>query len=750
MEKGTGERNKLAEQDTKRHEEQKNCKSRKRCTKEWQDAETDNRNHALPKDAERQESIQESDKENHQDQEDAEWEIVHAQDFSDWQFITSQPKIKRRGRKAMLDLVMAFDIETTALDDIREAIMYVWQWEVGNRYCIIGRTWDEFKMFIDRLVYELDSINVVALCFVHNLSYEIQWLESQLDWSDGEIFCTDPRRVLSANYKAILEFRCSMFLTNMSLDMFTRTMKVKHTKLTGTFDYSKKRYPWTELDPVTELPYCVNDVRGLVEAVQAKMRLDGDTLATLPKTSTGYVRRDVQQAMRRFSFNAIKSLWPDSEIFTMLREAFRGGACHCNRYYAGITLENVTTYDRSSSYPDVMLNHLFPMTPFVRTGPMSPEDLDTWMISRGKAVLMRVAFTNIRLKDIFWGFPYLRRDKCHNLDQAYCDNGAVLQAGYLETTITDVDFRIITDEYSYTDMCITDGAVSTYGQLPDPLRDVIRDYYTKKTALKGLSGIVDGVDVEMLYYKVKALLNAIYGMCATNPAKDDIIYKNGQYFPAGRSIEELLERNGKRPFLSYAWSPWITAFSRLELERGLKLVGADAVYCDTDSVKFLGQHDFSTLNAEKMLDSTLSGAYAADANGEIHYMGVWEMDGKVDKWRGLGAKKYCSETDGKITLTLSGVTKRSGGDYLKERGGIDAFDFGFEFIGEEVAGIAAVYRDHLKPIQYEADGHIIDVPRNVYLQPSKYVLSAPWDYTELIKRCRQLFEYRDRNHDACI
>lgn len=242
-----------------------------------------------------------------------------------------------------------------------------------------------------------------------------------------------------------------------------------------------------------------------------------------------------------------------------------------------------------------------------------------------------------------------------------------------------------------------------------------------------------------------------YGMCATNPAKDDVVYKNGQYYLAGKSVEELLEKNGNRPFISYQWSLWVTAWARWELERGINLVGTDNfVYCDTDSVKFLGQHDWSKLNAEKMLDSTMSGAYAKDAHGQTHYMGVWEEDGVADKFRTLGAKKYCSEKNGKLTLTLSGVTKRTGGEYLQERGGIDAFDIGFVFDGEEVAGIEAVYNDHMRPITYVAEGREIQVPRNVYLQPSKYVLSASWDYTELLKRCQQLFEYRDRNHDASV
>ena len=437
--------------------------------------------------------------------------MISASDFDAWDWVFSHPIIKRRGKKAILDLVTAFDIETTSLHDVRQSIMYIWQWELGDCFCVIGRTWEEFRMFAHRLADEAAQRGLLVVCYDHNLSFEFQWLAYQLDWTDGEVFCTDPRKVLSATYKDSLQFRCSLFLFNMRLEAVTAQMKVKHAKLSGVdFDYSKMRFPWTPLDPVTELPYCVNDVRGLVEAVQAKMRLDGDNLATIPKTSTGYVRRDVKQAMKYYSFMRIKSLWPDPHLFQMLREAFRGGSVHANRYYAGITVEHVTTMDRSSSYPDVMLNHLFPMSPFQFTGPMSPEELETWILDRGKAVLMRVTFTNLRLKDIYWGSPYLRRDKCRNIDGGAYDNGAVLSADFLETTINDVDWRIITDEYLYDDMCVTDGAVSTYGKLPEPLLDVIREYYRRKTELKGVTGEIDGIDAEMFYNKVKALLNAIY------------------------------------------------------------------------------------------------------------------------------------------------------------------------------------------------------------------------------------------------
>lgn len=50
------------------------------------------------------------------------------------------------------------------------------------------------------------------------------------------------------------------------------------------------------------------------------------------------------------------------------------------------------------------------------------------------------------------------------------------------------------------------------------------------------------------------------------------------------------------------------------------------VYCDTDSVKYLGEIDLSKFNAERIKDSKRSGAYATDPKGITHYMGVYEKE----------------------------------------------------------------------------------------------------------------------------
>ena len=106
----------------------------------------------------------------------------------------------------------------------------------------------------------------------------------------------------------------------MSLNQFAKKMGCQIRKLTGTFDYSKIRYPWTKLTP-DELAYCVHDVQCLVEAITREMSADGDDLASIPMTSTGYVRRDAKAAMRsKEAFHAwLEPQLPDWDLYLALR-----------------------------------------------------------------------------------------------------------------------------------------------------------------------------------------------------------------------------------------------------------------------------------------------------------------------------------------------------------------------------------------------------------------------------------------------
>lgn len=645
---------------------------------------------------------------------------------------------KTKKRVKYKDIITAFDIETTRLIDIEQSIMYVWQWQFGDDYTVVGRTWEQFVVFQRKIAKILDDS--VLVVFVHNLSYEFQFLRGIYQFSPDEVFAIKSRKVLKCNMHGCFEFRCSYIHSNMNLDTYTKKMGVKHKKLTGTFDYEKIRYPWTELSN-DELTYCVHDVQGLVEAIKIEMEHDGDNLYTFPLTSTGYVRRDAKKAMSTVSISFVKNQLPDYEIYKMLREAFRGGNTHANRYYANYTLHNVHSADRSSSYPDVMCNCKFPISEFYRLGDLSYKDVVKLIEKRNKALIMRVAITGIYLTRIDWGCPYLSISKCRHIENALEDNGRILSADYIETTLTDIDLRIVLQEYSFTDIRFFDVASARYGYLPSPLIRTICQYYHYKTELKNVSG------QELLYMKSKNKLNSLYGMCAQDPVKQSILFINNNFQEQNEEESKLLLENNKKAFLAYQWGVWVTAWARYRLEEGIILAHGDIenpnspqfVYCDTDSVKYLGDIDLTVFNRQRILDSKRSGAYATDPAGITHYMGVYEKEHDMCEFRTMGAKKYVyRETpDDKLICTIAGVSKSLGGKELESHGGITAFHEGFTF--EQAGGLEAVYNDDVDTIIY-VEGQSLHITANVVLRPSTYTLGLSADYKRLLTEVRYDYE----------
>ena len=559
-----------------------------------------------------------------------------------------------------------------------------------------------------------------------------------------DVFAVASRKVVKADMWGCFEFRCSYKLTNMSLKQFTSKMKVQHQKLSGEeFDYSVKRYPWTELTD-EELEYCINDVLGLVEAINALMERDEDTLQTIPLTSTGYVRRNAKRAMKDGSVhhNFVYSILPDIETYNALKEAFRGGNTHANRYYAGDIVENVHSADRSSSYPAVMANCEYPMSAFT---PILPKDLNPGYIARcmtirHKALLLRVGIKNLKLRDPFWGCPYLSKDKCRKCREVIdtFDNGRILSANYIETTITDVDLKIIMEEYK-GEIIFLQGWYASYKKLPQALINEVIKYYKEKTELKGVAG------QEIYYDKAKALLNSLYGMMAQDPVKHNLIFKQvGDWEEDdSKTDEEILGKSNEKAFLAYQWGVWVTAHSRMALERGIRLVheteGADFVYCDTDSVKFTGGVDFEAYNAERIAECKESGAYATDPSGITHYMGVFETEDNPETgvaykyFKTLGAKKYAYvEKEGEgVHCTIAGVNKKKGGKELDKHGGLSAF--AEDFVFREAGGTQAVYNDTPPMDSVVIENHVLPITANIAILPSEYTLGITGEYERIIK-----------------
>ena len=655
--------------------------------------------------------------------------------------LTIIPKIPRKkSSKNYLDIVTAFDIETTRLPDIEQSFMYIWQFQYGLNQTVTGRTWEEFFTFLQKIA---DRIRDVAwlVCYIHNASFEFQFLKGLYDFQPDEVFATESRKVLKFTMYDCIEFRCSYYLTNLPLNKFLLKYNVENKKLSGEeFDYSKIRYPWSPLT-AKEMEYCINDVKGLVQALMLQMRSDGDTIQSIPLTATGYVRRDVKEAMKSFNHRQLQDMLPDADVYRLLREAFRGGDTIANRWMADEIIEDVQSVDITSSYPSSMLMRKYPMTRFYRE---DPADFKRLYRLKSKALLFRIVLMGLKLKDQSQGHTYLSRDKCRNIEGGTFSNGRIVRANYLETTITDIDYEIIARRYTWEKQIVTDLYSSRYKMLPVMLRSVVIQYYKVKTELKGVE---EGTDDYLFYMKNKEKLNSTYGMTVEDPAKDTIEFIDGDFVPKDESLDHLIAVHNRSAFLSYAWGVWVTAWSRKRLADGIDVVThkdkepMNFIYSDTDSIKYVGDVDFTEYNRKVEEEATRWKAYAADRNGEVHYMGEFESEHYElpNRFKTMGAKKYVLEDkDKRLHITIAGVNKKEGG---KELGKIENFKEGFVF--NKAGGTESVFNDHVDMV-IQRDGHDLHITDNVVIRDSSYTLGITAEYRAILDGVMEI-KYSD--HD---
>lgn len=650
-------------------------------------------------------------------------------DHFDYSILSGLPRLARprgnQGRKRKIyykDIICAFDIETTNLPDEKCAFMYVWQFQVGDICTVFGRTWDQFREFVRRIREQIQPYQVVV--FVHNLSFEFQFLKGEFKFETEDVFFTDFRKVLKATLEDTLEFRCSYLQSGVNLDELCRRWGRTRKQSGKAFNYRRIRYPWTRLNR-RERKYIQADVVGLVEAMAEKIKYTGDTLYTVPLTKTGYVRRDAKREMKKFNHYQLMDMQPEPEVMRMLLEAFRGGNTHANRYYAGDIINNVWSDDMASAYPGSECEELYPMSGWYCY--QDPRNLTLDMVAkliRSKhACLFRAAFWGVGLRNKYDGAPYIARHKCRNILNGIYDNGRVLYADYLETTLTDIDFKIIYQHYKFDDIKIIDLASSNYKPLPVFLLDVVRGYFQMKTLLKGGD--------KLAYTLAKEDLNSVYGMSVQNPVKQDIkLIDNLCTYDFDFDFDAAVEKANRKAFQCYAWGVWITAHTRERLQRCIDLAGSDFVYCDTDSVKSRCRLDLSTINDPIREKAILNKAYADDKKGVRHYMGVFELDAFYDRFITLGAKKYAYEQNGELGLTLAGVNKRLGAIELKKAGGLSKFESGFTF--RKAGGTAALYNDNYL-LTLEREGHKIDIRDNLLITDSEYTLGLTSEYMRILE-----------------
>ena len=170
------------------------------------------------------------------------------------------------------------------------------------------------------------------------------------------------------------------------------------------------------------------------------------------------------------------------------------------------------------------------------------------------------------------------------------------------------------------------------------------------------------------------------------------------------------------------------------MHRAIKTVrsqGGRVLYCDTDSVKFIGNVNMNDINQFYKKRSENSGAYADNKSGKRYYMGVYDYEYTAAEFATMGAKKYVYRANDNehLHVTIAGVNKRKGAAELEKKGGISAFRSGTVFV--EAGGIQGIYND--KPYGViEREGHQLYIGTNICLMPDTYTLGMTDEYARLI------------------
>lgn len=677
------------------------------------------------------------------------------------QFLSGDyPTVKKNRSLTYYNIPAVFDIEVTSFiteSNEKQCCMYAWTFGMQG-YSVRGRTWEEFHQLYNAVVDYLElDIKKRLIVYVHNLSYEFQFICKQFNWY--KTFATDQRKPLYAITEQGVEFRCSYLLSGYNLATLADNLtKYKVKKLVGDLDYRKLRHTETSLTD-TEWSYILNDGVVVMCHIQEEIERTGSIL-NIPLTKTGYVRelcraKCIQGKDRWDYVNLMKSLRLEPYQYIMLKLTYSGGFTHANYNYAGKTVKNVHSYDFSSSYPAVMLSEKYPMSPPIYKEVHTMEEFRNYL--NNYCCMFTVRFTNIRSTTSFEN--YISSSRCSFIEHHQCNNGRVAYAGTLVTHITEQDYFIIEQMYEWDTMEIKDFHIFQKDYLPKQFVLAILEMYKDKTTLKG----VEGKEVE--YLVSKGMLNSSYGMCVTDICKDENEFSGNHWTHKKADINEQVEKYNKnmQRFLYYPWGVWITAYARRNLFDGILEFRDDYVYSDTDSIKVVNIENHKGY-IERYNKSVTQKVYSClDRYGIPHSLsspktikgkskpiGVWDYEGMYNRFKTLGAKRYMTETNGELSITIAGVGKTAGKKYLQHLSkgnntkAFELFEDGIEFPayyehnGEMLSGCGKLLHTY---IDYPMTGELTDYMGNkapyheesgIYMENTEYTLSLEYEYKKII------------------
>ena len=620
-----------------------------------------------------------------------------------------------------LDPVL-LDIETSNnhAEKTEDLITWISSIQVYFRGCyFLLRTPEELMQFYLTLYEEYDLMQApphrdrIIYTFIHNSSYDLSYLipyfREYLPAVQGE-----PQGLIDGNNKILtytqgcLEFRCTHRLTGKSLAQWTKDLQVEHVKQVGLYDYDKIIFQDDELSE-DEQAYDKNDVVGLYEALTKQNSLRKDTLATMPLTLTGYVRRDLRRCCLRsryFRENYFLKSKLDHELFYAFLKSFSGGYTHNNRYYKNITVrvgDTVKFWDQEikvnrikhrdfkSHYPTQQTCYLMPIGSPQMIYDNSNDIRDTFSIDEILAYYPKfftmsiIRFSEAKLSDNKISMPFMQFSKMQEceFERIVQDNGRVIFArGAWIMFLDNLTLQILNEQYDLQYEVIKVWKLKA-GYMPSEIVSCIDNYFKGKSDQKNLVkeledkyGKLDYRTFEANFHLMtnKSMLNSIYGCSATSPLRlsyeinDNMEYRIKEFFSTKEEIQTGLDKfySNRNNFLPYQYGCITTASARFELYQYIKAIGYDKVlYCDTDSIFYIADDDTEKAVDDLNKEKRKTAHSVLLNNGKEEFYDEFTEEPELIAFRGLHSKCYgvvtkeTPDVPSHLEITIAGVPPKS-------------------------------------------------------------------------------------------
>lgn len=649
--------------------------------------------------------------------------------------------------------ILCFDIETTSAfikngniqnfdyskpkkyyDDVQYlALCYIWMLSI-NGTVYYGRELSDFVVCVDELMRKIDGN---FICWVHNLSHEFQFLLDVFEFD--KIFARSPHKVIYADYGRC-RFRCSYFLTRLSLKTWGEQVGIQ--KLVGDLDYNVLRTPITEMTD-TELSYCEHDVLIMNKGIASYLQKYNNKMHTIPLTQTGEIRKEVKALYKhnmRHHILCTNLLPMSAKEYARLIEVFAGGYVHANYTLSDTILYDVHSKDETSAYPTMMVAYKYPMSRWWTT-----NNISQYKNNEDYSLIVDVTFEeleSVRLNN------YISYSKAYDKKGVVKDNGRVSYADKLSICITGIDLEIIESTYTWKTITYNKVYVSKNEYLDTDFVKLILDRYAYKTTLKGVVG------KEEMYLNSKQFINSLYGMMVTAIIQENVKFDSDMWEVEtldDTQITKKLQEKRNKPysnFLAYQWGVFVTAYARRAVCYGImdENFDSDIIYMDTDSIKYLDNHDdffdwYNTMITDRLrkaceyhgIDFELT--RPKDRKGIEQPLGVYTKEPDYDEFVTLGAKRYAYRIDGKLGITVSGANKKTGIEALKDD--LRNFKEDLVFDYKQSGRLIASYLSDMPTVKYP-DGYVSKYKHGVNLMPTTYTMGMSDDYMLLIETAKSI------------